>query len=79
MHYKECNFYSTLDTRQDQRDEQNRQVERRSLERLSQRAIARLTGLSRMTVAVLLAPKPWPPMAETIQPLKERPILEIDE
>src|SRR3977135_194315 len=79
MHCKECNFYSTLDIQQAQRDEHYRQVERLSLERLSQRAIARITGLSRMTVAALLAPKPLPPIAETIRPLKERPILEIDE
>ena len=79
MHYKECNFYSTLDIQQAQRDEQGRQVERLSLERLSQRAMARITGLSRMTVASLLAPKELPALAETICPLRERPILEIDE
>ncbi len=79
MHCKECNFYGTLDIQQAQRDEQYRYVERLSLERLSQRAIARITGLSRMTVAALLAPKELPSNAETIRPLKERPILEIDE
>lgn len=79
MHCKECNFYSTLDLQQAQRDEHYRQVERLALERLSQRAIARVTGLSRMTVAALLAPRQLPPIAETICPLKERPILEIDE
>jgi IS1 family transposase len=79
MHGKEGKFYSTLETRQDQRDEQTRQVERLSLARLSQRAMARIPGLSRMTVAALLAPKPLPPIAATIQPLKERPILELDD
>src|SRR5262245_40663083 len=79
MHCKECNFYSTLDIQQAQRDEQSRQVEQLSLERLSQRAIARITGLSRMTVANLLALRPLSPIAQTIRPLQERPILEIDE
>src|SRR5258706_1539923 len=79
MHCKECNFYSSLDIQQAQRDEQHRQVMHLALERLSQRAIARITGLSRMTVASLLQPKPLPPIAETIRPLQERPILAIDE
>jgi insertion element IS1 protein InsB len=79
MHCKECDFYSTLDIQQSQRNGQYRQLERLSLERLSQRAMARITGLSRMTVAAILAPKPLPPIAETIRPLAQRPILEIDE
>ena len=79
MHCKECNFYSTLDIQQARRNEQYRQVERLWLEGLSQRAMARITGLSRMTVAALLAPKALPPIAETIRPRVERPILEIDE
>ena len=84
MHCKECDFYSTLDIQQSQRNAQYRQVERLSLERLSlerlsQRAMARITGLSRMTVAAILAPKPLPLIAETIRPLAQRPILEIDE
>jgi len=79
MQCKECNFYSTLDSQQGQRDEQRQQVARLALERLSQRAIARVTGLSRMTIADLLHPKPLPAIAETIRPLPERPILEIDE
>src|SRR4051812_17820006 len=79
MHCKECNFYSSLNIRQAQREEQHRQVERLSLERLSQRAIGRITGLSRMTIASLLVPKPLPAIAETIRPLQERPILEVDE
>jgi insertion element IS1 protein InsB len=54
-------------------------VERLSLERLSQRAMARITGLSRMTVAAILAPKPLSPIAQTIHSLAERPIWEIDE
>src|SRR4051794_25722469 len=76
---QDCNFYSPLDLQQAQREERFRQVERLSLERLSQRAIARITGLSRMTVASLLAPRERPPIAETIRPLAERPILESDE
>src|SRR5690349_16504050 len=38
-----------------------------------------MTGLSRMTLASRLQPKPLPPIAATIRPLKERPILAIDE
>jgi insertion element IS1 protein InsB len=47
-------------------------------ERLSQRAIARTTGMSRMTVATILK-KVLTPIGETIRPLAERPILELDE
>lgn len=52
-------------------------VEKLHLERLSQRAIARTTGLSRITVAAIL--KKRTPLAQTIRPLPERPILELDE
>jgi insertion element IS1 protein InsB len=79
MHGKECDFYSTLDIQQSQANEHYRQVERLSLERLSQRAMARNTGLSRMTVAAILAPQPLPPIAQTLRPLAQRPILAIDE
>jgi hypothetical protein len=79
LHGQACNFNSTLHIQQAQRDEQHHQVMHLALERLSQRAIARITGLSRMTVAGLLQPKSLPPIPETIQPLQTRPILESDE
>jgi hypothetical protein len=63
---------STLDIQQSQRTEQYRQVERLSLDLLSQRAMAWITDLSRMTVSALLAPKPLPMIAETIRPFVER-------
>ena len=78
MHGKACDFYSTLAIQQAQRNEHYRQVERLSLERLSQRAMARITGLSRMTVAAMLARQSLPPIAQTLCPLAQRPIVAID-
>jgi transposase-like protein len=54
VHCKDCNFYSTLDTLDAQRAEQRATAERLYLERLSQRAIARITGLSRSTVSAIV-------------------------
>jgi insertion element IS1 protein InsB len=53
-------------------------IEKLHLERLSQRAIARTTGMSRMRVAAILK-NAVTPIGQTIQPLVERPILELDE
>jgi hypothetical protein len=47
---KQGNFYGTLDTKDQQRAAQYRLVDRLHLERLSQRAIARVTGMSRSTI-----------------------------
>jgi transposase-like protein len=58
FHCKACNAYGTLDTLDHQRHLKRATVEKLSLERLSQRAIARTTGLSRMTVAAILKKKP---------------------
>ena len=46
-----CGFASTLNTQDQQRTFREQQVKKLSLERLSQRAITRATGISRMTVA----------------------------
>lgn len=53
VHWKACNFYGTLDTRDEQREQQRKLVEKLQLERLSPRAIARTVGISRGTVAAL--------------------------
>ena len=53
-HCKQCNCYGTLDTKDQQRAEQKCLVERLHLERLSQRAIARVTGMSRSTIIKIL-------------------------
>jgi transposase-like protein len=51
MRCNDCGFASTLNTQDQQRTFREQQVEKLSLERLSQRAIARSTGISRMTIA----------------------------
>ena len=51
MRCNDCGFASTLNTQNQQRAFREQQVEKLSLERLSQRAITRSTGISRMTVA----------------------------
>ena len=54
FHCKDCNAYATLDTKEQDRAPTRATVEKLHLERLSQRAIARTAGLSRMTVAAIL-------------------------
>jgi transposase-like protein len=54
FHCKDCNTYGTLDIRDQERAHKRATVEKLHLERLSQRAIARTTGMSRMTVAAIL-------------------------
>ena len=53
IHCKNCQFSSTLETQHFKRQLLEQQVAQLSLERMSQRAIARTTGLARMTVAKL--------------------------
>ena len=53
FHCKGCNAYGTLDTKDQERAHKRATVEKLALERLSQRAIARTTGMSRMTVAAI--------------------------
>jgi transposase-like protein len=57
FHCKACNFYGTLDTKDQQRAHRRATVEKLQLERLSQRAIARTVGMSRNTVAAILKKK----------------------
>ena len=54
FHCKDCNAYGPLDTKEQERAHKRATVEKLHLERLSQRAIARTTGRSRMTVAAIL-------------------------
>lgn len=58
FHCKDCNFYGTLDTKEPERAARHAVVEKLHTERLSQRAIARTTGMSRMTIAKLVKKKP---------------------
>ena len=58
FHCKDCNAYGTLDTKEQERAHKRATVEKLALERLSQRAIARTTGISRMTVAAILKKSP---------------------
>jgi transposase-like protein len=57
FHCKACNFYGTLDTKEQQRAQRQATVEKLQQERLSQRAIARTVGMSRNTVAAILRKK----------------------
>jgi hypothetical protein len=58
FHCKACNFYGTLDTKDQERAHRRATVEKLRLERLSQRAIARTVGMSRSTVATILKKSP---------------------
>ncbi len=49
-HCKSCNFYGTMDIKQAEREHKRFLVEKLHQERLSQRAIARITGMSRSTI-----------------------------
>ena len=57
FHCKDCNAYGTLDTKEHERQLRRETVERLHLERLSQRAIARTTGMSRTTIAGIVKKK----------------------
>lgn len=57
FHCKDCNFYGTLDTKDNERAQRWATVEKLQLERLSQRAIARTVGMSRTTISTHLKKK----------------------
>lgn len=78
FHCKDCNFYGTLDTKEHERSAHQAVACKLHTERLSQRAIARTTDISRMTIAKAIK-KVVVPIGQTIEPLRERPILELDE
>ena len=54
---KSCGFSGTLITQDDARAQRQELVEKLHLERISQRGIARLSGMSRTTVIALLKKK----------------------
>ena len=56
-HCTDCHFYGTLETKDAEREAQRQLVEQLHLERLSQRAIARITGMSRSTIIQILKKK----------------------
>jgi transposase-like protein len=58
FHCKDCNAYGTLDTKEHERHIRRETVQRLHLERLSQRAIARTTGMSRTTIAAIVKKSP---------------------
>jgi transposase-like protein len=58
FHCKACNFYGTLDTKDQERAHRRATVEKLQQEHLSQRAIARTVGMSRNTVAAILKKSP---------------------
>lgn len=74
-----CGCYGTLVTQEAQRAEREALVMRLAQERLSQRAIARIAQISRNTVIATIKKKVIAPRATTFPPLRERPILELDE
>lgn len=57
FHCKACNFYGTLDTKEQERAQRWAMVEHLQLERLSQRAIARAVRMSRHTISARLKKK----------------------
>lgn len=54
FHCKECHFYGTLDLKKDELIEKYKIIEKLHLERISQRGIARITGVSQPTIANIL-------------------------
>lgn len=58
FHCKACNFYGTLDTKDQEREGRRATVEKLQLERLSQRAIAHTVGMSWNTIAAILKKSP---------------------
>lgn len=61
IHCRDCNFYSTLETQQAHREALYKQVDRLQRERVSQRGIARITGVSRSTIIKRLKKKEFQP------------------
>jgi len=53
-HCKACNFYGTLDLKKDELKEKSKLIEKLYQERISQRGIVRITGVSHPTVIKIL-------------------------
>ena len=77
---KTCFFYGTLDTKEKENEEKHYLVEKLHHECVSQRGIARVTGLNRKTVATIVKKAAHvKPLVTKILPSLERPIIAIDE
>jgi insertion element IS1 protein InsB len=78
-HCRMCGVYTTTDTQSRARQAQMELVERLHTERVSQRGIARVTGVSRPTIIAWLRKKAFRPISQTLTPMMGRPEIEIDE
>ena len=56
-HCKDCNFFGTLITQEEKQKEKEELIEKLICERVSQRGIARLAGVSRNRVILLIKKK----------------------
>jgi DNA invertase Pin-like site-specific DNA recombinase len=73
-------FYGTLDTKEKEREEKHYRVEKIHHERVSQRGIARSTGLSRNTIIKIVKKAAHSnPLVKKILPSLERPSIEGDD
>jgi insertion element IS1 protein InsB len=78
-HCRDCGVYTTTDASEQQRQEKMELVEKLHQERVSQRGIARVTGVSRPTIIAWLRKKVFRPIGRTLTPMMGRPEIEIDE
>jgi insertion element IS1 protein InsB len=78
-HCRDCGVYTTSHTREQERQRQMELVEKLHTERVSQRGIARITGVSRPTIIAWLRKKVFRPIGRTLTPMMGRPEIEIDE
>jgi predicted XRE-type DNA-binding protein len=78
-HCRACGVYTVTDDRARERAITMELVEKLHRERVSQRGIARVTGVSRPTIIRWLRKKVLRPIGATILPTATRPEIEIDE
>jgi IS1 family transposase len=78
-HCRACGVYTVTDDRARERAIKMELVEKLHRERVSQRGIARVTGISRPTIVRWLRKKVLRPIGATILPTASRPEIEIDE
>jgi predicted XRE-type DNA-binding protein len=78
-HCRACGVYTVTDDRARERAITMELVEKLHRERVSQRGIARVTGISRPTIVRWLRKKVLRPIGATILPTATRPEIEIDE
>ena len=78
-HCRDCGVYTVTDDRAQERAAKMELVEKLHRERVSQRGIARITGVSRWTIIQWLRKKVLRPIGARILPTLTRPEIEIDE